>query len=99
MERFPWKPFVIFIAAVALEMTILPVVISGIMRLPHEPSAKNILDFLRGLLPLLPIIATIAILQGIAVRGLLAGAIGSAYNAVTAQPADAAAPAEEATNI
>ena len=83
-----------FVAAVALEMTILPVVISGAMRLPHQPSAREILDFLRGLLPLLPIIATILILQGIAVRGLLAGAIGSAYNAVTAPPAEAATPAE-----
>jgi hypothetical protein len=94
-----------FVAAVALEMTILPVVISGAMRLPHQPSAGEILDFLRGLLPLLPIIATILILQGIAVRGLLAGAIGSAYNAVTAPPAEAATPAEatppaeEAANI
>jgi hypothetical protein len=82
-----------FIAAVALEMSILPVVVSGAMRLPRQPEAKDILDFLRGLLPLLPIIATILILQGIAVRGLLAGAIGTAYNAVTAQPAPAAAPA------
>ncbi|MGA7675431.1 MAG: glycerophosphoryl diester phosphodiesterase membrane domain-containing protein [Rhizomicrobium sp.] len=79
-----------FIASVALEMTILPVVVTEAMKLPHKPEAKEIIAFLRSLLPLLPVVATVAILWGIALRGLMAGAIGSAYNAVTAKPAEEA---------
>jgi hypothetical protein len=93
-----------FIAGVALQMTVLPVVVMEAMKLKHEPGLKDILAFLHGLIPLLPVVITILLLQGIAVRGLLMGAIGSAYNAVTAKPADAdapvqpAAPAEGATS-
>ena len=85
-----------FIAGVALQMTILPVVFLEAMKLPHEPGPKEVLAFLHGLIPLLPVVFTILILWGIAVRGLLMGAIGSAYNAVTAEPAVAAEPAEAA---
>ena len=49
-------------------------------------------------LPLAPVVFTILILWGIAVRGLVMGAIGSAYNSVTAEPAEAAAPAEVAAS-
>jgi hypothetical protein len=85
-----------FVAGLVLEMSILPVVISQALRLPHHPSANDILAFLRGLLPLLPLVAAILIAQSIAVRGLLAGAIGSAYKAVTAEPT--AAPSEGAAS-
>jgi membrane-anchored glycerophosphoryl diester phosphodiesterase (GDPDase) len=105
---FVWLLIVVpvgFIAGVTLEMTILPVVVMEAMKLPHKPEAKEVLVFLRSLEPLLPVILTILILWGIAVRGLMMGAIGSAYNAVTAKPpaeaaapAEAVAPAEEATS-
>lgn len=75
-----------FVAGLVLEMSILPVVISQAMRLPHDPTAQDILDFVRGLLPVLPLVAVILIAQSIALRGLLAGAIGTAYKAVTAEP-------------
>ena len=87
-----------FVAGLVLQMTILPVVFMEAVKLPHEPALKDVMGFLRGLLPLLPVIFTILILWGIAVRGLMVGAIGAAYNAVTAQPAEAVAPAEEATS-
>ncbi|MGC9954177.1 MAG: hypothetical protein ABSD21_07855 [Rhizomicrobium sp.] len=86
------------IAGIALEMTVLPVVVTEAMKLPHQPTPKDVVAFLRALIVLLPVIATVLILAGIAIRGLLAGAIGTAYNAVAAQPAEAAAPAEGATS-
>ena len=76
-----------FVAGMVLEMSILPVVISQAIRLPHDPTAKDILDFLRGLVPLLPLVAVVLIAQSIALRGLLAGAVGTAYKAITAEPA------------
>jgi hypothetical protein len=79
-------------------MTVLPVVVTEAMKLPHQPTPKDVVAFLRALIVLLPVIATVLILAGIAIRGLLAGAIGTAYNAVAAQPAEAAAPAEGATS-
>ena len=111
---FVWLLIVVpvgFIASVALQLTILPVVVMEAMKLPHKPGAKEVLVFLRSLAPLAPVIFRILILWGIAARGLLIGAIGSAYNALTAQPpaeadapteaaapAEAVAPAEEATS-
>jgi hypothetical protein len=98
---FVWLLIVVpvgFVAGVALQMTILPVVFMAAMKLPHEPGPKDVIAFLQGLLPLLPVIFTILILWGIAVRGLVMGAIGSAYNAVTAEPAEAVAPAEGTAN-
>ncbi len=98
---FVWLLIVVpvgFVAGIALQMTILPVVFMEAMKLPHEPEPKEVIAFLQGLLPLLPVIFTILILWGIAVRGLVMGAIGSAYNAVTAEPAEAVAPAEGATS-
>jgi hypothetical protein len=79
-------------------MTILPVIFMEAMKLPHDPGSKEIIAFLQGLTPLLPVVLTILILWGIAVRGLVMGAIGSAYNAVTAKPAEAVAPAEGTAN-
>ena len=93
-----WRMFFVYLLAVipvgfvvgmVLEMSILPVVISQAIRLPHDPTAKDILDFLRGMVPLLPLIAVVLVAQSIALRGLLAGAIGTAYKAVTAEPAAA----------
>ena len=98
---FVWLLIVVpvgFIAGVALQLTILPVVVMEAMKLPHKPGAKEVLVFLRSLVPLAPVIFTILILWGIAARGLLIGAIGSAYNALTARPEESAAPAEEATS-
>lgn len=98
---FVWLLIVVpvgFVAGVILQMTILPVVSMEAMKLPHHPEPKEVITFLQGLVPLLPVIFTILILWGIAVRGLLMGAIGSAYNAVTAEPAEAVAPAEGTTS-
>jgi hypothetical protein len=98
---FVWLLIVVpvgFVAAIALQMTILPVIFMEAMKLPHDPGSKEIIAFLQGLTPLLPVVLTILILWGIAVRGLVMGAIGSAYNAVTAKPAEAVAPAEGTAN-
>jgi hypothetical protein len=94
---FVWLLIVVpvgFVAGVALETTVLPVVFMEIMKMKHEPGPKEVFAFLHGLVPLLPVVLTILILWGIAVRGLLMGAMGAAYNAVTAKPAEAAKPAE-----
>ncbi|HEY0281901.1 MAG TPA: hypothetical protein VGC27_04680, partial [Rhizomicrobium sp.] len=85
-----------FIAAVALQMTILPVIFMEAMKLKQEPGPEEIFGFLHSLIPLLPVILTITILASIATRGAMMGAIGSAYNAITAPPPDAAKPAEGA---
>lgn len=74
-----------FVFAVALDVTIL----SGLMeivteakKMPDHPAPKDVLVLLHSLLPLLPVVVGIAIVYGIAVRGLMIGAIANAYNAV-----------------
>ncbi len=98
---FVWLLVVVpvgFVTVVALEMTILPVAITEAMKLPKHPVETDILAFMHHMIPLLPAVATILVLQSIAMRGLMTGAIGSAYKAVTAGRAEAAAPAEGAAS-
>ena len=101
-----WRMFVVyllvtipagFVFGVALEMTILPTVMAEMTKLHAKPEAKEVLVFLHQLLPLLPAVIGIAVIYGIAVRGLVVGAIANAYKGVTevpksATPAAAAVP-------
>jgi hypothetical protein len=94
-----WRMFVVYLLAVVpagfilgivLNLTVMPLVIAEALKLPHHPEAKDAIAFLHGLMPLLPVVVAISIVYGIAVRGLMVGAIASAYNAVTAAPKEEA---------
>jgi hypothetical protein len=94
-----WRMFVVYLLAVVpagfilgivLNLTVMPLVIAEALKLPHHPEAKDVFAFLHGLMPLLPVVVAISIVYGIAVRGLMVGAIASAYNAVTAAPKEEA---------
>ncbi|MGC9954176.1 MAG: hypothetical protein ABSD21_07850 [Rhizomicrobium sp.] len=83
-----------FVAQLILQMTVMPVIMVEAMKLPHDMGPEDIGHFLHALLPLLPVFIAIVLVERIAILGLLCGAIGTAYNAVTASDA----PAEGATS-
>lgn len=87
---------VAFVAGVVMQMTILPFVLSVAMKLPHPETPgevpAHLMAVFHAIWPILPTIAIISVVQRIAAWGLLAGAMGNAYNAVTASPQ--AAPVE-----
>ena len=63
-------------------MTIMPILASEIMRLQGKPTAADLAAFFHALPPLIPVLLAIGVLQRIVTMGLMAGAMGSAYNAV-----------------
>ncbi|MDE2265334.1 MAG: glycerophosphoryl diester phosphodiesterase membrane domain-containing protein [Alphaproteobacteria bacterium] len=90
---------VAFVAGVVLEITVLPVVVAEAMKLPHDPQLSDVLAFVRGLIPLLWVVVPTVIIMRIASLSLLAGAAGTAYNAVTASAAGTAPSAGAAPSI
>ncbi|MBU6298409.1 MAG: hypothetical protein KGJ79_04325 [Alphaproteobacteria bacterium] len=100
---------VMFVAGIVLDITILPVVVAEVTKMPQEPQLSDAIGFVRSLLPLLWVAVPTIIVARIASLSLLAGAVGTAYNAVTASaagaaptagaaPSSGAGPAEEATS-
>jgi hypothetical protein len=87
---------VAFVAGIVMQMTILPFVLSVAMKLPHPVGPgevpAHLMAIFHAMWPIWPTILIIALVQRIATWGLLAGAMGNAYNAVTASPK--AAPVE-----
>ena len=101
---------VAFVAGVVLEISVLPVVVAEAMKMPHDPQLADAFAFLRTLIPLLWVVVPTIIVARLVGLSLLAGAAGTAYNAITAPAAGAAPssgaapsvgapPAEEATSI
>jgi hypothetical protein len=97
-----WRIFVIyllifipvgFIASIALQLTVFPALFSVIAKLPHGGGPAHIGEVMRAMMPVLPAIVIVSLLERLAILSLLAGAIGTAYNAVTT-PAAETAPAE-----
>jgi hypothetical protein len=87
---------VAFVAQIITQMTVVPIVMAQVVKLhaeamntPHEQLAQ-IGRFLHALLPALPIMLAIVLIERIALLGLTSGAIGKAYNAVTKPDAPAA---------
>jgi len=93
-----WRMFVVyllvtipvgFIFWVALEMTVFPTIFAELTKWHGKPEAKDVVVFLHHLAPLLPAVIGIAVIYGIALRGLMAGAIANAYKGVTEVPKSA----------
>ena len=82
---------VAIVAGVVWQMTVMPVFISEAMRMPDKPAPADFVVLLQALLPLLPVILGLSLLQKLATMGLMAGAIGTAYNALNPPAAPAAA--------
>ncbi len=72
-----------FVAGIVMQMTILPAVLTQALSMPPHPQPDQIIAFVRSLLPLFPVMLAIMLVERIAMMGLLTGAIGKAYNAVT----------------
>lgn len=79
---------VMIVAGIIQQVTILPIVASSMTHLMHtdKPTPADLAAFLRVLPPLIPVFVVVGVLQRIAMSGLLAGAIGTAYNALVPKP-------------
>jgi hypothetical protein len=87
-----WRMIVVLLAAVipvyvlaaaACYLTVIPTIVVEAVR--HQPQGPDeALAFFKSLWPLLPVLAGIFIVAAIAITGLVLGAIGRAYKAVTA---------------
>jgi len=80
---------VAFVANIVMQMTVLPIIMGEVVKL-HLEAAKTdheqfaqIGHLLHVILHALPIIILISLVQRIAILGLVSGAIGKAYNALT----------------
>jgi hypothetical protein len=76
-----------FLVGIALDITILPIVISIVFRLPPHPTPHDLAPLFQAILHSLWVLLPVLILAGIAMRALVAGAAGTAYNAVTGKVA------------
>lgn len=83
---------VAIIAGIASHMIISPTIVAETMKLPHHAPLAELFATFRADLKLLPIVLAFGLLQRVALLGLMTGAIGTAYNAVTSV---GAAPAEQ----
>ena len=86
-----WRIFVVILLIVIpvaivggmiSNMTVMPILASEFMRFSDKPTAADLSAFFHALPPLIPVLLAIGVLQRIANMGLMAGAIGSAYNAL-----------------
>jgi hypothetical protein len=77
-----------FVVGVALQVTILPVILSAASTLPRHPSPEELQPLLLALIHALPIFAPVTIAAGIAIRAFMAGAVGTAYKVLTAPKED-----------
>ena len=75
-----------FVAGLVWQMTLMPVLVSEAMRMPDNPGPAEMSAFFRALLPLAPVFLIVILVQKVATMGLMAGAIGTAYKAVTPAP-------------
>jgi hypothetical protein len=89
-----WRIFVIyllivipvaFVVNIISQMTIMPVMMGEFIKIQHAPTAADMQAMFKMVASILPVIGAINVVQQIAIMGLTAGAIGTAYNAVTAE--------------
>ena len=76
-----------FVAAIVMQMTVMPAFMSLALTMPHDPKPEHIAAVFRTMFSVMPAIFVIGIIQRIITMGLMAGAMGTAYNAVTEAPA------------
>ena len=85
---------VAIVAGAVFYVTVVPtVILEAVRQHPHSP--EEAMAFLKTLWPLLPVLGAINLVAVIAITGLTFGAMGHAYNAVTAPDEPAEAPKEE----
>ncbi len=75
----------VFIADIVLYLTVLPVVMTEAIK-QHPQGPAEAMAFLKSLWPLLPTVLAIYVLLGIALAGLMTGAIGTAYKSLIEPP-------------
>ena len=90
---------VAFIAGIVMQMTIMPAFMSAVLATPHDPRPEHVAAIFRAMLSVMPAILAIGIIQRIITMGLMAGAMGTAYNAVTEAPEAPEAPAEGVASV
>jgi len=84
---------VAFVAGIVIQMTVMPAFMSLVLTLPHNPQPEHVAAVIRTMCSVLPAIVAISIVQRIVTMGLMTGAMGTAYNAVTEAPAAPRMPA------
>jgi len=77
-----------FVMQIVLQMTVLPMVASKIVKLQDvlksgQPESAQIAQIVHAMLPVLPVLLAIILIERIAIMGLVSGAIGKAYIALT----------------
>jgi hypothetical protein len=77
-----------FVAGIVVQSTILPIILSEASQLPRHPTAQQMEPLFRSVVYALPVVVPVMIAAGIAIRAFMAGAIGTAYKAVTAPKED-----------
>lgn len=77
-----------FVAGIVVQGTILPIILSEASRLPRHPTREDVDPLIRAVVHAVPIVVPVMIAAGIAIRAFMAGAIGTAYKAVTAPKKD-----------
>jgi hypothetical protein len=71
------------IIGLAIGTTVFPIIFAILPKMPNNPTPDDMRPLFEALWRIVPIILPIGIAAGIAVRGYMAGAIGTAYKAVT----------------
>lgn len=77
-----------FVVGVSMQATVLPIILSQASQLPRHPTPEDVQPLIRVVINALPVMLPVVFVAGIAVRAFMAGAIGTAYNAVTAPNED-----------
>lgn len=77
-----------FVVGVTLQVTILPVILSAASTLPRHPSSEELQPLFQALIHAWPIFAPVTIAASVAIRAFMAGAVGTAYKALTAPKED-----------
>jgi len=74
-------------------IAVMPIMASQLMQFQHHhhPSLADVFALFHAMVPLLPIMIGVGVVQRIAVTALMAGAAGSAYNALTPKQEENAA--------
>lgn len=88
-----WRIFVVyllillpvgFVVAIIGQMTFMPVMMGHLVQItPQTPPAEAVKTMMHAILPVLPAMLVLDVLEYAAIFGLVAGAAGSAYKAVT----------------
>ena len=75
-----------FIASIVMQITVLPPVMAVITKMPPGQAGEHVHAMLQAFWPVLPAIVAVTLVERLVLAGLFAGAVGTAYKAVTAPP-------------